>query len=119
MVGDERFLRNQDEEGEVLEHGDLSDFVDMDGAEPATRVVVVGDEDTHVSANGDHRVSVRLVEIGCAVDAGSTDWVGTRLTSEDVFDFSYGAVERGAMNDDAFRDAGHGIVAECGVCDDS
>lgn len=119
MVGDEGFLRNQNEEGEILEHGDLSDFVDVDGAKPATRVVAVGHEDAHVGADGDHGVSVRLVETGGTVDAGSADWVGARLAGEDVFDFSYGAIKRGTMDDDAFGDAGHGIVAERCVGDDS
>lgn len=116
VVGYEALFGNEDEEGEFLEDGDLGDFVDVDGAEPAAGIVAVGDEDADVGADGDHWVAVRLMESGGAVDAGAADGVWARLAGEASFDFFDGAVEGRAGDVDAFGDAGHDVVGECCVC---
>lgn len=92
VVGYKALFGNEDEERELLEDGDLGNPVDNDCTEPAARVVAVGDEDAEVGADGDHGISIRLMEIGGAIDTGAANGVGTSLAGEAGFNLFRGAV---------------------------
>lgn len=102
VVCDEAFVRDEDEEGKLLEDGELGDPIDVDGAEPAAGVVAIRNIYTKVSADSDHGIAVWLVEVGGTVDAGTADGVGARLAGEAGFYFFDGAVEGCAWDIDAF-----------------
>lgn len=119
VVRDQTLFRNQDQEAEFFEDGDLSDLVDGNGSEPATWVISVGDVDAVIGTDSDHWISIRLMEIGSAIDARSTDRIGSRLSSKAVLSFSNGTIQWRAANDNAFRYTGHGIIGKSGVRHDS
>lgn len=119
VVSDQTFLRNEDEKAEFFEDGNLSNSVDGDGSEPAAWVVTLGDVDAVIRPNGDHWVSIWLMEVGGAIDARSTHGVGPFLPGEAILGFANGTVERRALNDDTLGYTGHGIVGKSSVCQNS
>lgn len=113
VVGYQRFVRDEQEEGEVFENGDLCDAWVRDDSLPAPRVVVLCDVDAEVCAYGEHLLSARLVEACRAVHSRTAYWCRTASVVVHLLDVADCAVERNAFDDYARLSGYCAVVREC------
>lgn len=112
VVGDERFVRDEEEEGEVFEDGDLRDARVRDDTLPAARVVVLRDVHTEVGAYGDHLLSAWLVESRRAVYPCAAHWRGSTGVLEHLLNIADRAVQRRAFDHDSYLPGYRTVICE-------